>query len=58
MASLGLLLGASFEPRNIGLMFGFVILPITFLGGTYLPVDEARPGEARRLALAGRRSCS
>jgi ABC-2 type transport system permease protein len=24
-----------FEPRNIGLMFGFVILPITFLGGTY-----------------------
>ncbi|MGO9342449.1 MAG: ABC transporter permease [Acidimicrobiales bacterium] len=35
MASLGLLLGTSFEPRNIGLMFGFVVLPITFLGGTY-----------------------
>jgi len=35
MASLGLLLGTSFEPRNIGLMFGFVILPVTFLGGTY-----------------------
>jgi ABC-2 type transport system permease protein len=35
MASLGLLLGTSFQPRNIGLMFGFVILPITFLGGTY-----------------------
>ncbi len=35
MSSLGLLLGTSFEPRNIGLMFGFVVLPITFLGGTY-----------------------
>jgi len=34
-ASLGLVLGTSFEPRNIGLMFGFIILPITFLGGTY-----------------------
>ena len=35
MSSLGLLLGTSFEPRNIGLMFGFVVLPVTFLGGTY-----------------------
>jgi len=35
MASLGLVLGTSFQPRNIGLMFGFIILPITFLGGTY-----------------------
>ena len=35
MASLGLVLGTSFESRNIGLMFGFIILPITFLGGTY-----------------------
>jgi ABC-2 type transport system permease protein len=35
MAGLGLLLGTRFEPRNIGLMFGFIILPITFLGGTY-----------------------
>jgi ABC-2 type transport system permease protein len=35
MSSLGLLLGCSFEPRNIGLMFGFVVLPVTFLGGTY-----------------------
>src|ERR1700689_2203856 len=33
MASLGLILGTSFEPRNIGLMFGYIILPITFLGG-------------------------
>ncbi len=35
MTSLGLLLGTVFEPRNIGLMFGFVVLPLTFLGGTY-----------------------
>ena len=35
MSALGLVLGTSFEPRNIGLMFGFIILPITFLGGTY-----------------------
>ena len=34
MTSLGLLLGTSFEPRNLGLMFGFIVLPITFLGGT------------------------
>jgi len=31
MGALGLVLGTSFEPQNIGMMFGFVILPITFL---------------------------
>jgi len=36
-SSLGLVLGCVFEPRNIGLMFGFIVLPITFLGGTYYP---------------------
>ncbi|MFS8479647.1 MAG: ABC transporter permease [Micromonosporaceae bacterium] len=35
MAALGLLLGTTFDARNIGLMFGFIVLPITFLGGTY-----------------------
>ncbi|MBV8463367.1 MAG: ABC transporter permease [Acidimicrobiales bacterium] len=43
MASLGLLLGTSFEPRNIGLMFGFVVLPITFLGGTYYQWTRLSP---------------
>ena len=43
MAGLGLTLGTSFEPRNIGLMFGFVILPITFLGGTYYPWTSLAP---------------
>jgi ABC-2 type transport system permease protein len=34
-SALGLLLGTKFEPRNIGLMFGFIVIPITFLGGVY-----------------------
>ena len=46
MASLGLLLGTSFEPRNIGLMFGFIVLPITFLGGTYYQWTRLAPVEA------------
>ncbi len=45
MASLGLLLGTSFEPRNIGLMFGFIVLPITFLGGTYYQWTRLAPVE-------------
>ena len=45
MASLGLVLGTSFEPRNIGLMFGFVVLPITFLGGTYYQWTRLAPVE-------------
>jgi ABC-2 type transport system permease protein len=43
MSALGLVLGTSFEPRNIGLMFGFVILPITFLGGTYYQWTKLAP---------------
>jgi ABC-2 type transport system permease protein len=43
MAGLGLVLGTSFQPQNIGLMFGFIILPITFLGGTYYPWTKLSP---------------
>ena len=43
MSGLGLVLGTSFEPRNIGLMFGFIILPITFLGGTYYSWTRLAP---------------
>jgi ABC-2 type transport system permease protein len=43
MAGLGLVLGTSFEARNIGLMFGFIILPITFLGGTYYEWSRLAP---------------
>jgi ABC-2 type transport system permease protein len=46
MASLGLLLGTSFEPRNLGLMFGFIVLPITFLGGTYYQWTRLAPVKA------------
>jgi ABC-2 type transport system permease protein len=43
MGGLGLVLGTSFEPRNIGLMFGFIILPITFLGCTYYSWNKLAP---------------
>jgi ABC-2 type transport system permease protein len=43
MTALGLLLGTAFEPRNIGLMFGFVVLPLTFLGGTYYQWTRLSP---------------
>jgi len=36
-SSLGLTLGTRVSPRNISVMFGFIVLPITFLGGTYYP---------------------
>ena len=43
MSSLGLLLGTAFEARNLGLMFGFVVLPLTFLGGTYYQWTKLAP---------------
>jgi ABC-2 type transport system permease protein len=43
MTSLGLWLGTLFEPRNLGLMFGFVVLPLTFLGGTYYQWTKLAP---------------
>ena len=52
MTSLGLLLGTAFEPRNIGLMFGFVVLPLTFLGGTYYEWTRLSPVQVARCALA------
>ena len=36
-SAFGLMLGTRIEPRNISVMFGFIVLPITFLGGTYYP---------------------
>jgi ABC-2 type transport system permease protein len=42
-SALGLFLGTKFEPRNLGLMFGFIVLPITFLGGTYYAWERLRP---------------
>ena len=34
-AALGLTFGTRFDPRKVPIMFGVVILPMTFLGGTY-----------------------
>ena len=42
-AGLGLVLGTKVEPRNIGAMFGFIVLPMTFLGGTYYPWTRLAP---------------
>ena len=52
MTSLGLLLGTLFEARNLGLMFGFVVLPLTFLGGTYYQWTKLAPVTSRRRPLA------
>jgi ABC-2 type transport system permease protein len=46
MTSLGLVLGTTFEARNMGLMFGFVVLPLTFLGGTYYGWTRLAPVKA------------
>ncbi|RNL73900.1 hypothetical protein EBF04_29625 [Streptomyces sp. I6] len=35
MASLGLLVGASVQPRSMGVVVGFLYLPMVFLGGVY-----------------------
>jgi ABC-2 type transport system permease protein len=43
MSSFGLLLGTVFEPRTVGLMFGIVVLPITFLGGAYYQWTKLAP---------------
>jgi ABC-2 type transport system permease protein len=34
-SALGLSFGTFFEPRTVPLLFGIVVLPLTFLGGTY-----------------------
>ncbi|MGE0878234.1 MAG: ABC transporter permease [Acidimicrobiia bacterium] len=36
-ASMGLTFGTLFEPRTVPMLFGVIVLPLTFLGGTYYP---------------------
>ncbi|HEX7522249.1 MAG TPA: ABC transporter, partial [Acidimicrobiia bacterium] len=36
-AALGLSFGTRFDPRQVPLLFGIIILPITFLGAIYYP---------------------
>jgi ABC-2 type transport system permease protein len=38
--SMGLLFGTIFEPRNVPMLFGVVVIPITFLGCTYYTWDS------------------
>jgi len=47
-----LVLGTSFEPGNIGLMFGFIILPDHVPRRHVLRLDQARTGHDRRLGTA------
>ncbi|MGN6378401.1 MAG: ABC transporter permease, partial [Gaiellales bacterium] len=47
--ALGLTFGTIFDPRNVPLMFGIVILPLTFLGGTYYAWTTLEPVKAAGL---------
>jgi ABC-2 type transport system permease protein len=42
-ASLGLTIGMRVEPRQVPLVFGVVVIPITFLGATYYPWATLTP---------------
>ena len=41
--ALGLVIGTSVKPQQIGLIFGVVVIPITFLGCVYYPWAALRP---------------
>jgi len=41
--ALGLMFGTMFEPRNVPMLFGVVLIPITFLGCTYYTWDALEP---------------
>jgi len=42
-AALGLTFGTRFQPRQVPVMFGIVVLPMTFLGGTYYSWTRLAP---------------
>jgi ABC-2 type transport system permease protein len=42
-ASLGLVIGTRVNPRQVPLIFGLVVIPITFLGATYYPWASLTP---------------
>lgn len=39
-ASLGLMFGTAFDPRTVPLLFGVIVVPLTFLGCIYFPWSE------------------
>jgi ABC-2 type transport system permease protein len=42
-SSLGLVIGTRINPRQVPLLFGIVVIPITFLGATYYPWARLTP---------------
>jgi ABC-2 type transport system permease protein len=42
-SALGLSFGTFFQPRTVPLLFGIVVLPLTFLGGTYYSWTKLAP---------------
>jgi ABC-2 type transport system permease protein len=42
-SSLGLVIGTRVNPRQVPLLFGIVVIPMTFLGATYYPWAELTP---------------
>ncbi len=42
-AGLGMVLGTRVQPRQVPLLFGIVVLPLTFLGATYYPWANLTP---------------
>ena len=42
-SALGLMFGTFFEPRTVPMMFGVVVIPMTFLGGTYYAWTSLAP---------------
>lgn len=42
-SSLGLVFGTFFDPRTVPMMFGVVVIPMTFLGGTYYAWTSLAP---------------
>jgi ABC-2 type transport system permease protein len=42
-AALGLTFGTRFDPRQVPILFGIIVLPMTFLGGTYYAWTRLAP---------------
>jgi ABC-2 type transport system permease protein len=42
-SAMGLTFGTRFNPRTVPMLFGVVVLPLTFLGGTYYPWTKLAP---------------
>jgi ABC-2 type transport system permease protein len=42
-ASLGLTFGTRFDPRQVPILYGIIVLPLTFLGGTYYAWTRLAP---------------